>query len=213
MRLQDTTIFMIRPLPNPVFNVSTPDGKDGIRLIPLVVEKDYRDEILATWRTTKQPSRTYNTNNGRERGRRSFDVELADKIVLEALIETQVRKLATTYNYVGREPTKQSSVVLVYDEGAGCSVHCDDQDSADADYGVGTTMFNWANQLVALLYLSTQYIDFRGGELYFPNAGLVIPPCYGLLVTFPGHYKYKHGVAPITSGERILLQTTWRFDL
>jgi hypothetical protein len=179
----------------------------------LTLEDDYRSAIQQTWEETKKPSRTYSTDNGRERGRRSYDVELAAKPLLEQRIQQEVTAAESFYNYTGRTPTRQSSVVLLYGEGVGCPIHCDDQDPADMDYGVGTVQFNWANQLVALLYLSTQGTDFEGGELYFPNPDLRIEPKYGMLVMFPAHYKYKHGVLPIVSGQRMLLQTTWRFDL
>lgn len=202
----------IRPLLNPYFTVSTPDGRDGIRIRNLPIE-DYRDRVLAAWERSPQPSRTYNTIHGRERGRRSFDVDLPDKGKLVELVRAQVAALAGDYNYAGRSITLVSNEILLYPEGPGCPVHCDDQDPADADYGLGSVMFNWANQLVALLYLSTEGVDFEGGQLHFPNAGLFISASAGKLVTFPGHYKYKHGVTPIRSGVRSLLQTTWRFDL
>lgn len=201
----------IRPLPNPLFNVSTPDGRNGVRIRLLDIE-DHREAVEQAWAKDRTPSRTYNTLHGRERGRLSFDVDIAAKNQLTATIRDEVVKLATEYNFDGRSASVVTSNLLVYGEGPGCPVHCDDQDPADRDYGVGSVMFNWANQLVALLYLSTEGKEFEGGRLFFPNANLEISAAYGKLVTFPGHYKYKHGVRPITSGLRSVLQTTWRFD-
>jgi len=202
----------IRPLFNPCFTVSTPDGRDGIRIRQLKIA-DHRQAVLDAWKKNPNPSRTYNTHHSRERGRMSFDVELPAKEVLVALVRQEVEALASEYNYAGRNISLASNQILLYFEGAGCPVHCDDQDPADRDYGLGTVMFNWANQLVALLYLSTEGEDFEGGRLHFPNANLQIDAVAGKLVTFPGHYKYKHGVTAIRSGARSLLQTTWRFDL
>lgn len=201
----------IRPLFNPLFDVSTPDGRNGIRIRQLEID-DYRAKIHDAWRKNPRPSKTYNTAHGRERGRMSFDVQLPDKGELVEIVRTQVAGLATEYNFAGRTITLSSSEILTYFEGPGCPVHCDDQDPADQDYGLGTVMFNWANQLVALLYLSTEGVDFEGGQLYFPNANLHISATTGKLVTFPGNFKYKHGVTAVCSGTRSLLQTTWRFD-
>lgn len=202
----------IRPLFNPCFTVSTPDGRDGIRIRHLAID-DYRQVIQDAWKANPKPSKTYNTDHGRERGRMSFDVDMPGKEALVEIVRQQVEALAGEYNYAGRNISLASSQILLYFEGAGCPVHCDDQDPADKDYGLGTVMFNWANQLVALLYLSTEGIDFEGGKLHFPNANLQIDGAAGKLVTFPGHFKYKHGVTEIRSGARSLLQTTWRFDL
>ena len=202
----------IRPLFNPCFTVSTPDGRNGIRIRQLKIA-DHRQAVLDAWKHNPTPSSTYNTHHSRDRGRMSFDVELPAKEVLVALVRQEVEALASEYNYAGRNSSLASSQILLYFEGAGCPVHCDDQDPADHDYGIGTVMFNWANQLVALLYLSTEGVDFEGGRLHFPNANLQIDAVAGKLVTFPGHYKYKHGVTAIRSGARSLLQTTWRFDL
>lgn len=202
----------IRPLFNPYFTVSTPDGRNGIRIRHLEIP-DYRGQITDRWHDKAAPSKTYNANHGRDRGRRSFDVDDPCKPRLVEQVREQVRLLAGEYNYVGRTPTLASSQILLYIEGPGCPVHCDDQDAADDDYGLGTVMFNWANQLVALLFLTEEGKDFTGGQLFFPNADFHVHAEPGKLVAFPGHYKYKHGVTPILCGTRILLQTTWRFDL
>jgi predicted 2-oxoglutarate/Fe(II)-dependent dioxygenase YbiX len=50
--------------------------------------------------------------------------------------------------------------------------------------------------------------DFAGGELQFPDLGLVIPPQAGTLVCFPADHHYLHGVQPVTAGHRYTL-VTW----
>src|SRR5258708_3488371 len=152
----------IRPLFNPYFTVSTPDGRNGIRIRHLEVP-DYRAQIKDGWHAKAVPSKTYSANHGRERGRRSFDIDDTCKPELIELVRPQVQLLATEYNYAGRAATLASSQILLYTEGPGCAVHCDDQDAADGDYGLGTVMFNWANQLVALLFLTQEGEDFTGG--------------------------------------------------
>lgn len=44
--------------------------------------------------------------------------------------------------------------------------------------------------------------DFEGGELYYPQHGIVVKPKPGLAVVHPGDIHYLHGVKPIISGER-----------
>lgn len=52
--------------------------------------------------------------------------------------------------------------------------------------------------------------DFVGGELFFPNLGLLIQPTAGTLVCFPSDHNYIHGVKPVTSGRRFSVVTWMR---
>jgi hypothetical protein len=56
-------------------------------------------------------------------------------------------------------------------------------------------------QFALLLYLTD---DFEGGEVYFPDKGIIIKPERGLLVAFKGS-EVLHGVKMVTSGARITL--------
>lgn len=47
--------------------------------------------------------------------------------------------------------------------------------------------------------------DFTGGELVFPELGLVITPKPGLLVGFPSNHKFVHAVPKVVSGKRYSL--------
>ena len=78
--------------------MSTPDGRDGIRIRNLQIG-DYREMIIASWRANPRPSKTYNTDHGRERGRKSFDVDVPAKGNLVELVREQVGELACEYNY------------------------------------------------------------------------------------------------------------------
>ena len=88
----------IRPLFNPLFTVSTPDGRNGIRIRRLEVP-DHRAQIMEGWRDKALPSRTYNATHGRERGRRSFDIDDRCKPGLVEHVREQVGLLAGEYNY------------------------------------------------------------------------------------------------------------------
>lgn len=204
----------IRPIPNQLFNVSTPNGKNGILIQQLNNVPDYRDEIISSWKQNQTPSVTHRTVHDKDRGKRSYEVDIPDiKAEYISIIEPEVIKAGTFYNYAGRKATCHARQILLYEPGEGCIVHADDQDSAEDEYGVGTVIFNWANQLIALLFISTEGIDYEGGALHMPNADFYVHGEHGKLVMMPGHYKYKHGVTPITSGYRMAVQTTWRFDL
>lgn len=57
-------------------------------------------------------------------------------------------------------------------------------------------------QYSAILYVSEQGSDFGGGYLNFPKHNLSISPEYGMLIFFPGDWRYMHEVTKVTSGFR-----------
>lgn len=203
----------IRPVNNQLFHVQTPNGKNGIKIKQLDNVPVYNDQIIERWKEEKAPSVTHNTLHGVERGKMSFEVDVPDiKQEYIDIIEKEVNDAASFYNYEGKKATLYARQMLLYEPGFGCVVHCDDQDTADREYGLGTVVFNWANQLIALMFVSTEGEHYTGGALHFPNANFDVHGQHGKLVLCPGHYKYRHGVAPILSGYRLAMQTTWRFD-
>lgn len=58
-------------------------------------------------------------------------------------------------------------------------------------------------EYAALVYLNN---DYEGGEIYFPEFNLEIKPEVGELIFFPGTHLYMHGVRPIKSGNRFVIQ-------
>jgi hypothetical protein len=69
--------------------------------------------------------------------------------------------------------------------------------------------------LVALHHLSSvMYFNenITGGELYFRDHNMVIPPKKGLLVLFPGDRHYIHGVKKIIDGTRFTMHRFWAVD-
>lgn len=201
-------------VPNQQFNVSTPDGKNGILIKQLENVPDYKERILEHWRATKTPSVTHATRHGLPRSKSSYEVHIPEiKAEMLEIIRKEVEAAAGFYNYSGRKATNFAQQILLYEPGFGCVVHCDDVDNGENQYGIGTMVFNWGNQLIALLFISTEGVDYEGGKLYFPNADFQVDGVHGKLVMCPGHYKYLHGVSDILSGYRLAIQTTWRFDL
>jgi hypothetical protein len=55
----------------------------------------------------------------------------------------------------------------------------------------------------ALLYLNDEY---DGGEIFFPEHGIAIKPEPNEFIAFPGTINYLHGVNPIHSGNRFVMQ-------
>lgn len=51
-----------------------------------------------------------------------------------------------------------------------------------------------------VLYLND---DFEGGEFVFPDLDIKVSPKPGLLLCFPSSHHYRHGVLPVTKGERL----------
>jgi len=56
-----------------------------------------------------------------------------------------------------------------------------------------------------VLYLNA---DFEGGEFVFPDLHMKLSPKAGLLLCFPSSHHYRHGVLPVTKGERFAM-VTW----
>jgi predicted 2-oxoglutarate/Fe(II)-dependent dioxygenase YbiX len=52
--------------------------------------------------------------------------------------------------------------------------------------------------------------DFDGGEFIFTDLGVSLSPKPGMLVCFPSTHDYRHGVMPVTRGERYALVTWMR---
>lgn len=59
--------------------------------------------------------------------------------------------------------------------------------------------------LSMVLYLND---DFQGGDFVFPDLKIRIRPEPGLLVCFPSNRFYRHGVEPVTQGQRFSM-VTW----
>jgi hypothetical protein len=68
--------------------------------------------------------------------------------------------------------------------------------------------FFW-RKYTAVIYLNK---DFEGGELYFPNQNICLPPEPNSIAIFPGTLEYLHGVKMITSGTRYTLASFWTDD-
>jgi hypothetical protein len=202
----------IRQIKNPWFHVESLTLEQY--MVSFVqLDKDYHS--IAVNSDSRRESSTHRKLHGKERGRRSFDVLCGDvNEELRQMCKEAVIYHADKFNFKDavHRIRNQSGNWLLYEEDLGCPAHCDDQDPADAEYGLGTTLFNWANQVVCLLYTSECGVDFEGGELIMHNQRQIIRPRRGEIVIFPGTYTHIHSVRPITKGIRTVYQTTWRFD-
>lgn len=198
-----------RQIKNPWFHVECNTLQDYVvNFVDL--QKDYHQVAVAA---TTTPSNTHRALHGKEPGRRSADIVAPqEKAELCNIIREVVDYNADKFNYGSRTPRLVTANWLIYKPDLGCPPHCDDQDPADEEYGIGTTLFNWANQLVVLLYTSDCGTDFEGGELLLHNQQQVIRPHRGEIVMFPATYTHIHSVQPIRAGTRTVMQTTWRFD-
>lgn len=202
----------IRPIRNPWFHVESLTLEQYMVSF-IQLDKDYHS--IAVNSESRIESKTHRQLHGKERGRRSYDVQCGSvNEELRQLCREAVIFHADKFNYkdVIHKIRNQSGNWLLYDEDLGCPPHADDQDPADAEYGLGTTLFNWANQVVCLLYTSECGVDFEGGDLIMHHQRQIIRPKRGEVVIFPATYTHVHSVRPITKGIRTVYQTTWRFD-
>lgn len=205
-------VVTIREIKNPWFHAECLTIEQYIVSF-IQLDRDYHNIALEC--PNRKESSTHRQLHGKERGRRSVDVLAGDiNDELKELCRQAVIYHADKFNYHGmvNKMRNQTGNWLLYEEDLGCPPHCDDQDPADAEYGLGTTLFNWANQVICLLYTSGYGTDFDGGELILHNQKQIICPRRGEIVIFPGSYTHIHSVRPITRGIRTVYQTTWRFD-
>ncbi len=77
--------------------------------------------------------------------------------------------------------------------GKGMGVH------ADNAYEDGSpNQFPWRTYS-AVLYLNDEY---EGGATYFPGPGIEVQPAAGKLIVFGAGIEFRHGVRPISGGDR-----------
>jgi len=55
--------------------------------------------------------------------------------------------------------------------------------------------------------------SYTGGEITFPEYGIVVKPVAGDLIMFPGNGAYKHTVEVVTSGIRYTMPSWYAFDV
>lgn len=108
--------------------------------------------------------------------------------------------LATTPGYAGRHGLETSLWhepygLLKYSGGEQYHAHYD-----------GATETGRA--VSAIVYLNN---DFAGGELEFPNFGVMIKPEPGMLILFPSNFAYQHRAHPVSQGVKYAL-VTWIKD-
>jgi hypothetical protein len=61
----------------------------------------------------------------------------------------------------------------------------------------------------AIVYLND---DYDGGEIWFPNQNMRVPPRRGLLVAFRGGLSHMHGVTEVTRGVRYTMPSWYGLD-
>lgn len=79
--------------------------------------------------------------------------------------------------------------------------------SDNSDFAGNPNAFE-INKYVGILYLND---DYEGGELYFPDHGIVLKPEAGMFVTFPGGHENIHGVTEVTKGTRYTMVSFWDY--
>jgi predicted 2-oxoglutarate/Fe(II)-dependent dioxygenase YbiX len=136
---------------------------------------------------------------------------------LRQQITGAIARSAPFFGASGQQCDVVDDQLLMYKTGGHFVPHCDNSiKTRDAQGNItGFVQNTPQRQLVGLLFLSTQGIDFDGGELVFTtivdNAGepLTIKPEAGVLLVFPAHLWYMHGVNAVTSGTRFVVNS-WR---
>ena len=95
--------------------------------------------------------------------------------------------------------------LLCYDVGGHYQTHIDGEGVWTAPDQTQMWRKTVDRDLSMVLYLNN---DFEGGDFVFPDLHIRIRPEPGLLVCFPSDRYYRHGVEPVTKGNRYSM-VTW----
>lgn len=122
-------------------------------------------------------------------------------VLVSKLLHSVRREMEAHYGF---EMSLVNSSYTEFREGPGISMHSDStklDGSPFRDDGIPEEL-----EMSAILYLNNGGgVDFAGGEIEFPNQGLVFTPRKGSLIHFRGDLDHKHEVRPITAGARKVL--------
>ena len=94
----------------------------------------------------------------------------------------------------------ESVVLAMVGPGGRLPLHADN--SRQSDGGDWVPNHTPQRDLSALYYLNNA---FEGGEIRFPQWGLMIKPRRGLLIAFPSDARHVHEVLPVRRGQRYSL--------
>lgn len=89
--------------------------------------------------------------------------------------------------------------ILVYHPGGHYKPHIDGESLFNDGSGVLTWKRNVDRDISMVIYLND---DYEGGEIVFPQQAISIKPRKGMLLAFPSHHQFLHGVNPVRNGVR-----------
>ncbi len=93
--------------------------------------------------------------------------------------------------------TLKACSIVYYPENSYNPLHAD---NSDVRGDTVTKIKDWTHTVIVFLNE-----EFDGGELIYPDQGLILKPKSGLAVMTPADHNYMHLVNTITSGERYTL--------
>ena len=89
--------------------------------------------------------------------------------------------------------------ILSYGVGGHYSPHVDGESLWQTPDGELIWKKSTDRDLSMVLYLND---DYEGGDFIFPELKVRVRPEPGMLVCFPSNHHYRHGVEPVTKGQR-----------
>lgn len=89
--------------------------------------------------------------------------------------------------------------ILSYGVGGHYSPHVDGESLWQTPDGELIWKKSTDRDLSMVLYLND---DYEGGDFVFPELKVRVRPEPGMLVCFPSNHHYRHGVEPVTKGQR-----------
>lgn len=123
---------------------------------------------------------------------------------LHDLLQNVIRDIANPF-YGIEISGYETPQLLRYGIGGMYEPHVDGESLWMKEDGTKVWRKSVERDLSAVIYLND---DFEGGEFIFPDLNIRVLPKPGLLLCFPSSHLYRHGVLPVTRGERLAI-VTW----
>lgn len=123
---------------------------------------------------------------------------------LHDLLQNVIRDIANPF-YGIEISGYETPQLLRYGIGGMYEPHVDGESLWMKEDGTKVWRKSVERDLSAVIYLND---DFEGGEFIFPDLNIRVSPKPGLLLCFPSSHLYRHGVLPVTRGERLAI-VTW----
>ena len=152
--------------------------------------------LISSWHTWSASNDSYVFGKRKTTNEEKFDSASESVKLIYSLLKNTLSDYGTDYaNSLGIKLGTQMPIsISKYFTGASMGVHTDSSPNPTTEH------------ISAVLYLND---DYSGGEIAFPEQGVVIKPSAGSLVIFPSTPPFFHESREIISGTKYMSPAFW----